>query len=92
MLRISEAVRGVSVDFSQRLTGFFCPSQWVRGFCAVVRVVLSHSHRDRGLSLRVLLQGESPGMERLDFPDERASVWMYIYFAGYHYYAAEHRH
>lgn len=68
------------------------PHNGLRGFCAVVGMVLPHSHGDLGLSLRILLQGGSPGMERLDFPDERASLWMYIHFAGHHHYAAEHRH
>lgn len=68
-----------------------CASQWVRGFCAVVGMVLPHSHGDLGLSLGILLQRESPGVERLDFPDEGASLWMYIHFAGRHHYAAEHR-
>lgn len=48
-LRISEAVRGVSVDLCKRLTSCFYASQWVKGFCAVVRMILSHSHRDLGL-------------------------------------------
>lgn len=80
------------MDLNPRLTGCFCASQWVRGFCAVVGMVLPRSHRDLGLSLHILLQGESPGMERLDFPDERASLWMYTHFAGHHHYVAEHRH
>lgn len=92
MLRISDVVRGARVDLNQRLTGCFCASQWVRGFCAVVGMVLPHSHGDLSLFLRILLQGGTPGMERLGFPDERASLWMYIHFAGHHHYAAEHRH
>lgn len=92
MLRISEVVRGANVDLNQRLTGCFCASPWVRGFCAVVGMVLPYSHGDLGLSLHILLQRGSPVMERLDFPDERASLWMYIHFAGHHHYAAEHRH
>lgn len=48
-LRISEAVRGVSVDLCKRLTSCFYASQWLKGFCAVVRMILSHSHGDLGL-------------------------------------------
>lgn len=92
MLRISEVVRGASVDLNQRLTGWVLCLTVGRGFRAVVGMVLPHSYGDLGLSLGVLLQGESPGMERLDFPDERASLWMYIHFAGRHHHAAEHRH
>lgn len=59
MLRISEVVRGASVNLNRRLTGCSRASQWVRGFCAVVGMVLPHSHGDLGLSLRILLQGEA---------------------------------
>lgn len=37
------------MDLCKRLTSCFYASQWVKGFCAVVRMVLSHSHRDLGL-------------------------------------------
>lgn len=97
MLRISEVVRGASVDLNQRLTGWVLTGAhrglvMGRGFRAVVGMVLPHSYGDLSFSLGILLQGESPGMERLDFPDERASLWVYVHFAGRHHHAAEHRH
>lgn len=58
----------------------------------VVGMVLPQPHGDLSLSLDILSKGESPGVEGLGFPKERASLWLYIHFAGHHHHEAEHRH
>lgn len=88
---------GANVDLDQRLTGPVPHEQaglsrMGRGLRAVVRMVLPHPHGDLSLSLGILSQGESLGMEGLGFPNEGAFLWMYIHFAGHDHQAAEHRH
>lgn len=97
MSRISEIKMGANVDLDQRLTGPVPHeraglSRMSRGLCAVVGMVLPHPHGDLSLSLGILSQGESLGMEGLGFPNKGASLWMYIHFAGHGHQAAEHRH
>lgn len=63
---------GANVDLDQRLTGPV-PHEWAglsrmgRGLRAVVGMVLPHPHGDLSLSLGILSQGESLGMEGLGF-------------------------
>lgn len=97
MSRISEIRTGTGVDLGQKLTGPV-PHEWAglgrmgRGCRAVVGMVLPQPHGDLSLSLGILSQGESSGVEGLGFPKERASLWLYIHFAGHHHHEAEHRH
>lgn len=95
MSRISEIRMGADVDLDQRLS---VPRERAglgrmgRGLRAVVGMVLPRPHGHLSLSLGIRAQGESPSVEGLGFPDERASLWMCVRFAGHRRCAAERRH